>query len=282
MKAHIWRCPSCSEPLTQTNKQWRCVNGHSFDCAKEGYVNLLLAQNKNSKAPGDSKLMVNARRVFLRSGHYKPLVDALVRTINENEFGDKQYIFDAGCGEGYYLDSILSQLAPTTERHVCGIDISKAAIAKAAKSHKNTHFAVASTYSIPLFDNTQNLALQMFAPSAQDDILRVLKEGGLWIRVNPGPMHLFEMKSLVYDTPQRHNVDYSLPDGFERVSDELVSFDFQLSQLAEREALLQMTPFYWQTSEEKKQKLKQSLLSVHAEFSVQVFRCKKQVSDSVK
>ena len=47
---------------------YTCGNGHSFDRAKQGYCNFLLANQKNSREPGDSVEMVDARRAFFKSG----------------------------------------------------------------------------------------------------------------------------------------------------------------------------------------------------------------------
>ena len=74
----MWQCPLCASPLSvQTNQPWRCDKGHSFDVAKQGYVNLLPVQFKNSLQPGDDKAMVQAREAFLNAGFYDPLIQAI-------------------------------------------------------------------------------------------------------------------------------------------------------------------------------------------------------------
>ena len=76
-------CPVCGEKtnrpprLIPDGKTLRCPKGHSFDVSAKGYVNLLLTQHKNVKDPGDSKEMAAARRLFLDSGAYSGLRDAL-------------------------------------------------------------------------------------------------------------------------------------------------------------------------------------------------------------
>ncbi len=52
------------------HNSYRCAENHQFDCAKEGYVNLLPVQHKRSKDPGDNAEMMQARRQFLDAGHY--------------------------------------------------------------------------------------------------------------------------------------------------------------------------------------------------------------------
>ena len=54
-------CPVCKKKLIKENKTFRCENNHSFDCAKQGYVNLSRKQTKNH---GDNALMVKARTNF--------------------------------------------------------------------------------------------------------------------------------------------------------------------------------------------------------------------------
>jgi len=59
-------CPVCGGllQLNPSGKSYVCQNQHSFDLAKEGYLNLLPVQYKHSKEPGDSKQMMLARREF--------------------------------------------------------------------------------------------------------------------------------------------------------------------------------------------------------------------------
>lgn len=59
-------CPVCKEKLVKdiSNKMYRCSNKHTYDIAKEGYVNLLISNQKRSKNPGDSKEMVLSRIDF--------------------------------------------------------------------------------------------------------------------------------------------------------------------------------------------------------------------------
>ena len=67
-------CPHCHAPLSNVERQWRCAAGHSYDQARQGYLNLLLVQFKNSKQPGDTPQMLACRQAFLDAGHYQPVV----------------------------------------------------------------------------------------------------------------------------------------------------------------------------------------------------------------
>ena len=59
----LLRCPVCGGELEEGEGQLRCSEGHSFDIARQGYVNLV-------PGPGDSAEMVEARQNFLSAGHF--------------------------------------------------------------------------------------------------------------------------------------------------------------------------------------------------------------------
>ena len=54
-------CPICQESLNKEAKRYVCKQGHSFDIAKEGYVNLAMQKTSHS---GDSDPAVIARHLF--------------------------------------------------------------------------------------------------------------------------------------------------------------------------------------------------------------------------
>ena len=169
----------------------RCSLGHSYDIAKEGYVNLLLANQKASASPGDTKAMVTARRAFLDKGYYAPLSDRIVSFVREatpgNEAG-RRGILDAGCGEGYYLHRLVAGLSGGSDGY--GLDISKEAVKLAAKD-KGLCFAVASIHqTLPFADASLDVLLNVFAPRNPDEFARVLRSGGMTLVVVPAEGHL--------------------------------------------------------------------------------------------
>ncbi|MBT0587643.1 methyltransferase domain-containing protein [Alteromonas sp. SM 2104] len=270
----MWQCPACRTPLHLSQRQWRCENGHCYDVAKQGYVNLLLAQQRNSKAPGDNNDMIMARRAFLQAGYYQPLADTLSELLI-NLAPKPLRLFDAGCGEGYYLGEIAKRLdRESIEYSLQGIDISKPAVQKAAKHHKVGAFAVASCFNIPLPASSQQGVVQVFAPSSPAEIRRILTDDGVWLVAEPGERHLYALKASVYDQPELHTQTDAAPEGFEQIAHRQVAFDFTLATAEQRENLLMMTPFYWQISETKKQRLLKTLSLVGADFSVRVYKPK--------
>lgn len=269
-----WLCPACNAPLILTDRTLACENNHRYDIAKQGYVNLHLVQHKKSKQPGDDPQMVSARRTFLSQGYYQPLADKLSQVLEKHHTGAELSLFDAGCGEGYYLDAIMQNYA-NQDRFVylSGIDISKAAVAKAAKRLSNGAFAVASTFSIPIPDMSQDAVIQIFAPSSAEEVQRILSVNGLWLLVQPAPHHLFELKQCVYDSPQLHSIDHESPDGFALVEEIQLTFTLDLTNDdVGKLALLQMTPFYWTISAEKQASLPEKLTQVTVDFHIKVLR----------
>ena len=122
------RCPNCHAELKREGKAFRCRNGHSFDVARQGYVNLLVNARRET---GDNKEMVSARTAFLEQGHYRCLRDALCEIIRSLPV---QVIADCGCGEGYY-----TQAAAEEGKDVYAFDMSKYALMKCARRHPAIH-----------------------------------------------------------------------------------------------------------------------------------------------
>ena len=111
-------CPVCGEQLNLSGKQYLCPNRHSFDVARQGYVNLLTVQQKHSLNPGDTREQVLSRREFLEAGFYAPIAETLI--AEAKALGITGQILDVGCGEGYYS----ARLADALEAPLTGLDIS--------------------------------------------------------------------------------------------------------------------------------------------------------------
>lgn len=93
-------CPVCGKSLQTDEKNWQCDAGHSFDVARQGYVNLLTVDKKHSLHPGDTREQVAARKAFLDRGYYTPIAETLKEILQKEQPAS---ILDAGCGEGYYM-----------------------------------------------------------------------------------------------------------------------------------------------------------------------------------
>lgn len=140
------RCPVCGGPLEQKDRALRCPKRHSFDLAREGYVNLLAIQRRHTREPGDSREMVRARRAFLASGAYAPLMQALADVCAQLPH---RQVVDAGCGEGSY-DRFLCDALPGVQ--IVGFDLSREAVRLAAKLVPEAAFCVGGSFSAPVRD----------------------------------------------------------------------------------------------------------------------------------
>lgn len=266
----MWICPACKQALQKQSSQWTCINQHSYDMAKEGYVNLMLANQKRSKEPGDNKQMINARREFLATGSYQPLSDRIAVLLNQNINNDTPFLLDAGCGEGYYLDHVTARLqAEGKTPESFGSDISKVAIQKAAKKYAQHHFSVASSFNLPVSDNSIDGVIQVFAPVSGQEIGRILKPGGIWIQVNPAPEHLCQIKQAIYTTPEPYSVS-PMPENARVVHSERLRFDVSLESKVAREQLLMMTPFYWSVEKGQLAAVIDKMSELSADFDIRL------------
>jgi 23S rRNA (guanine745-N1)-methyltransferase len=236
-------CPLCHARLTRSEKSLSCPQGHQFDRAKEGYVNLLPVQHKRSRDPGDSAEMMQARRAFLDAGHYQPLRDAVARLLGEKLAAPAAAILDIGCGEGYYT-ATFAEVAGINGAQTFGLDVSKGAIRAAAKRYTAVTFCVASSHRLPFNDASMDAVVRIYAPCKAEELARVVKPGGWVITVTPGPRHLMALKELIYDEVRLHAPHSEQLADFRLKQEQSVAYEMALKG-DEAVSLLQMTPFAW-------------------------------------
>ena len=266
----VWICPICELGLEKNPKGWSCDNQHSFDQAKEGYVNLLPAHQKRSKNPGDNLEMVLGRRAIHEAHLYQPLAEALANAVADRE--RISTLLDIGSGEGYYGGLIARSVPEIT---VYGIDISKSAVKLAAKKYRNHNFAVAGARHLPVATSSIDLALCIFSPSTDHEVARVLKNGGHYLEVGPAPRHLWQLKKALYDQPREHNELRRSIEGSTLAQDGEVCYDKQLNN-AQLQALVAATPLAFGGHREKKAELlEQTTFSVTMAFSWRLFTLSK-------
>lgn len=264
-------CPLCRAPLARAPKTWTCPERHSFDVAREGYVNLLPVQQKASKSPGDSAESLAARRAFLGAGHYAPLrtaVTAMLATL------DADTLIDIGCGEGWYTSAF-----PDAAREVIGIDIAKPAIRMAAKAYglscPDITWLVGSGASLPVENASIDAVACLFTQLHVDEIHRVLKPGGHVLVVTPAADHLAALRRRLFDALVEHQPDKFIAGfepRFELVGREDVRAELSLDNSTLRQ-LLAMTPYVWKAKPEKRAALEASpRLDTTAAFSLMLFR----------
>lgn len=253
-------CPLDGDPLFQAESAWSCPAGHSFDIAKQGYVNLLPVQKKRSNDPGDSKAMVAARQRFLNAGYYQPIAEAINHAaLNGTPESTPLSCLDAGCGEGYYLRQLAQAASDTGLLELVGLDISKWAIMAAAKQSRQqnqpTTWVVGSNANLPVASASLDRLLCMFGFPVMSEFARVLKPEGLLLQVEAGPNHLRELREIIYPTlkPER-NAELVTPQGFTLQATDTISYPLTLEGKEMIADLLAMTPHLYRASAEGRER----------------------------
>ena len=262
----LFRCPVCGEGLLRTEGGLVCANGHSFDRARSGYVNLLTG--RPPKLEGDTREMVAARSAFLEKGYYAALRRELERISAGTPEG---VLLDAGCGEGWFLENI----APV--RPTAAIDLSKFAAAAAAKRlgakrRENVEVAVASVYDMPLAPGGVSLIFSVFAPWCGAEFRRLLGRGGVLAVAVPGAEHLAELKRIIYDRPPHPEPKEHRHEGFELAEEKRVTYQIELESAEDALELFRMTP-HSRSGEAHPERIASSdVRTVTADFDLAVYR----------
>lgn len=234
-------CPVCSEPLRDTRGALGCDQGHSFDRAREGYVNLLPAGHGKTRLQGDAPEMLRARHRIFRRGYYERLADEIVLRAS-----GRQVIVDAGCGVGYYIGRVADA---RPEARCFGFDLSKHALRIAAREYPEVTFFVNDVKQrVCLPTGSADLLLDVFAPRNAAEFARLLKPDGALLVVIPGALHLIELRErfqlLEVDADKAERTLDQLSPAFELLEKGTIGYQTSIpgSDVVD---LIQMTPNYW-------------------------------------
>jgi 23S rRNA (guanine745-N1)-methyltransferase len=191
-------CPVClrratpgtpAKALFISDKTAACANGHSYDIAHHGYLNLLGgAQPRNADNAG----MVAARLRVHEAGVFAPVAEAL-RELTQNLVLSVDWpALEVGAGTGYYLYHVVHPLGAAG----IAIDVSTAAARVAAQASPLIASVVADVWDrLPLLDQVIDLILCVFAPRNLDEFARVLAPYGQLIVVTPNAGHLAALRA---------------------------------------------------------------------------------------
>lgn len=246
----VLTCPVCGETLHKNEKSYGCAKGHSFDIARQGYVNLLTSSQKHSANPGDTREQVLSRRSFLEAGFYAPISDALISEAKA--LGASGPVLDVGCGEGYYS----ARLASALNAELVGLDISKEAVRFAAAKYKDALWLCATAAHIPVADESAGIVTSLFALTLPREFCRVLRPGGLLFQVLAAEDHLLGLKSIIYpELKFKEKNTVPTLEGFERIKSLPIRFSFTVEG-QQVQNLFAMTPHMFRIGREGADRLR--------------------------
>lgn len=174
-----------------------CPQGHSFDIARSGYVNLLQPGDKRSKQPGDTATAVAGRRRLHDRGFTEPLLRAIAEIAAPSP---EDIVLDAGCGDGFYLGTA----AGRTGFSAHGVDISIPAVDAAARRYPACEWIVANADRfLPYASRSFSIVWSITARMNAAEFRRVLRSGGRLLVALPAPDDLIELRGAGRDRAAR-------------------------------------------------------------------------------
>lgn len=180
----ILTCPVCHGRLTLYGQVICCTEGHSYDIAKQGYVNFLGTGepgNADTSTMLDARSRVHAAEVF---NHVTEVITVMA--------GGRQRVLEAGAGTGHYLASALGN---DPQALGIAIDVSKASARHCVRTDDRIAAIVADVWRpLPIADRSLDVVLAVFAPRNLPEFARVLRSDGRFIAVTPRSGHLVGLR----------------------------------------------------------------------------------------
>jgi 23S rRNA (guanine745-N1)-methyltransferase len=252
-------CPVCTAPLAERDGSAACAQGHSFDFARSGYLNLTRAGGGRSRE-GDTRPMLAAREEFLAAGHYELIADAVAERVAaavadqgaaadagppEGDGGPSPFVVEIGSGTGYYLAAAIARLRKRGQLAATGlgIDLAKDAADLAARRHRDLGFVAADVQErIPVADGSVDAALSVFAPRPAAELARVIRPGGTLVVAFATPRHLAALRARLglmdVHAGKLETLRGRLAPDFEPAGEELLERDLVLDRTAAANAVL--------------------------------------------
>lgn len=246
----ILKCPICDSSMeVQSLKSIVCSNRHTYDVAKQGYLNVL---TQHVKTNYDRSLFEARRKVIAESDFYNAFHKEITEMINQYTPSKKDLsLVDMGSGEGSHLHKIGRILQADFAKNTTGVgfDISKEGILEAAKYYEDHIWVVADLANTPLNDRTVDVMLNILSPSNYEEFNRLLMDDGIIIKVVPREGYLKELRQYFYKDSEKK--DYSnekvielFKDKFEWVDQLVINYTSNLNE-STLQALVKMTPLTW-------------------------------------
>lgn len=195
----LLRCPLCRGALSLSGNSLVCEKRHCYDIARQGHVNFV----PNQKDSFYTKALFESRAAVFAAGIFAPVIAALDEALAAYVPGECPVLVDAGCGEGFYTRQVGAGRAMTR----IGFDISKEAVRLAARGDKNATFFAADLKNIPLEDGCADVVLDVFTPANYAEFARILKSGGVVMKIAPRSGYLHQLREAAADHLRRKDYD---------------------------------------------------------------------------
>lgn len=234
-------CPHCAQPVTISEEgRVSCSSNHSFDVAKQGYVNMLTHAVQSMY----TKELFTSRKQVLESGLYDEVQRALASTITSGAV-----VLDTGCGEGTHLTRICQQ----AKAFGIGIDLAKEGIIEAARHYKDEAWIVGDLAKSPFRAETFDAIFNILSPANYDEFKRLLKQGGRVVKVVPAENYLVELRQQLFADSEKESYSNAqtvarFQEAFTHVTEQRVTTTMALPP-ALVPHLLKMTPMGWHRDE---------------------------------
>lgn len=170
-------CPLCHDPLRFLDRSAHCRHGHSYDLSRTGALNFI---SRRLEPRSDEALQ--ADRALHELAPWQDLLAELARLLPE----PGQWVFT---GSG--LGPLLSRDALGFEAHARGVELQRRRDPALA-----VHAALASR--LPLGDSTVDHLIRLDDQADTAEAWRVLKPGGILLRVLPARDHLLEIRRHLF------------------------------------------------------------------------------------
>lgn len=178
--ADLLACPHCGGDLEVGSTSAHCPRRHSFDLARQGYLNLLAGPQPPS---ADTAAMLAARARVLDSGLFDPVLDLVAQHARA-----ARRILEVGAGTAHYLRR---SLGDDPDRRGIALDVSVPAARVAARLDTRIASVVGDVWTgLPVREDAVDAVLSAFAPRNPTEFARVLAPGGQLLVVTPNPGHL--------------------------------------------------------------------------------------------
>ncbi|MGE8035047.1 SAM-dependent methyltransferase [Lysinibacillus sp. KCTC 33748] len=237
----LFACPICQESM-DVFEQGRlvCSSNHSFDIAKQGYINMLT----HGAVSKYNKELFESRKAVIDSGIYDVVEDKIGELI-----ANAETVLDTGCGEGSHLARIM------VKKHGIGIgiDIAKEGILAASRHYPEQMWCVGDLAKSPFARSSFDAILNILSPANYEEFKRLLTHNGCVVKVVPQSGYLHELRAQLYadstkESYSNEQIVARFKESFTDVSVERITYTVPLAKELVP-ALLEMTPMGWHKKE---------------------------------